>query len=703
MSTAWIRSVDATSRRVLESVFAWHGNNRNLLGAALLTAAAYYLGAKVGLALTFPPLPVSVLWPPNAILLAALLMVPTRWWWAILAAVFPVHLVAELQGGVPLMMVLSWFVSNCTEALIGAGIVRAMTKHPHPFETLTGVTVFVLSAALLAPFLSSFLDAAFVRLNGWGQSSYWEVWRARFLANALATLTLVPLVLTWCRRPSGSVRPVSPDAIGEAAALACGLLVAGLLVFEYHDASTVLMPAILYLPLPFMLWAAFRFGPRGASAVCTVVGFLAIVGAAHGRGPFAAGSSADNALAVQLFLIFVCVFLLCLAAVMAERNEAERALRESEDRYRAVVDSHTDLLCRYLPDTTITFVNAAYCRFFGRSAAELIGRKFIDFVPEGAREAVLVNIERAIRSQGPVTLEHEVIMSDGNLRWQQWIDEPVRAEGVATGEMQGIGRDITERKRMEDHRRELSHATRLVMVGELTAGIAHEINQPLGAILCNVDAAEMLLDSQSDCIDEVRKILDDIRRDDIRASEVIRHMRSLLRKREMEMRPLDLNALIDEVLRLVASDAARRQTIIETRLNPVGHVNGDRVHLQQVLLNLVLNGLEAMVDTPRSRRRLIVFSGRTESGDIEVCVSDAGHGIPAERMRTIFESFVSTKPDGMGLGLSIARSIIEAHGGRIEARNNAMAGAMFRFELPAYPSAGTADATAASASARGGA
>ena len=116
--------------------------------------------------------------------------------------------------------------------------------------------------------------------------------------------------------------------------------------------------------------------------------FLAIIGAAQGRGPFTGGSSVENALAVQLFLVFVAVLLLFLAAAARERDDTERALRESEDRYRAVVDSQTDLLCRYLPDTTLTFVNAAYCRFFGQAASQLIGRKFIDFVPEGAREAV---------------------------------------------------------------------------------------------------------------------------------------------------------------------------------------------------------------------------------------------------------------------------------------------------------------------------
>ena len=231
---------------------------------------------------------------------------------------------------------------------------RALANRAYPFETLRGVTVFIVFAGVLAPFLSSFLDAAFVLLNAWGASDYLTVFRARFLANALAALTVVPLIVSWCHRPEEAAPSAPSGSIGEAAAMAGGLVPVGVLVFEYEGSATAVLPAILYLPLPFMPWAAFRFGPRGASAACAVVSFLAIFGAAHGRGPFAAGSVIEIALAVQLFLIFVAVFLLCLAAATAERNEAERALRASEDRYRAVIDSQTDLLCRYAPDTTIT-------------------------------------------------------------------------------------------------------------------------------------------------------------------------------------------------------------------------------------------------------------------------------------------------------------------------------------------------------------
>src|SRR5687768_4842857 len=165
--------------------------------AAVLVGVAYYIGAKIGFALTLKPYPVSTLWPPNSILLAALLLTPTRSWWLLLLAALPAHLAVELQAGVPVPMVLSWFVSNSTEALIGAGCVRRLIKGPLRFGRLRDVSIFIMFAAFLASFLSSFLDAAFVTLNRWGPSGYWDVWRVRFFSNLLAALTLVPVIVAW--------------------------------------------------------------------------------------------------------------------------------------------------------------------------------------------------------------------------------------------------------------------------------------------------------------------------------------------------------------------------------------------------------------------------------------------------------------------------------------------------------------------------
>jgi hypothetical protein len=167
--------------------------------AAISVFVAYYLGSKIGFLLTFQPHPVSVLWPPNSILLAALLLTPARTWWLALLAAFPAHLAAQLQSNVPPAMLLCWFISNSCEALIGAGCVRYLIRGPVRFDRLRDVGIFCGFAAVAGPFLSSFVDAGFVALNHWGQDGYWQVWRIRFTSNVLATLTLVPLIVSWSR------------------------------------------------------------------------------------------------------------------------------------------------------------------------------------------------------------------------------------------------------------------------------------------------------------------------------------------------------------------------------------------------------------------------------------------------------------------------------------------------------------------------
>ncbi|HYB53453.1 MAG TPA: PAS domain S-box protein, partial [Thermoanaerobaculia bacterium] len=220
---------------------------------------------------------------------------------------------------------------------------------------------------------------------------------------------------------------------------------------------------------------------------------------------------------------------LLIPTLIGKRTDA--ALRASEERYREVVESQTDLICRFAPDTTLTFVNEAYCRYFGRTREELIGRRFLDFTPEAARDAIRRHVLSLIDNPRVEIYEHEVTRPDGTIGWQHWTNHAIRGRDGRIYEFQGIGQDITDRKHAEEAQRSLAQASRLALLGELTASIAHEINQPLGAILSNTDAAEMLLEAGPERLDEVRAILGDIRREDLRASDVIHHTRRLLQRR----------------------------------------------------------------------------------------------------------------------------------------------------------------------------
>jgi len=227
-----------------------------------------------------------------------------------------------------------------------------------------------------------------------------------------------------------------------------------------------------------------------------------------------------------------------------------------------------------------------------------------------------------------------------------------------------------------------AHLERQVAMGALAAAIAHELNQPLGSILHNAEAADMLLASNRASVDEIREILRDIQGEDKRASQIIQRQRAMLRKHEPEQRTLDLNSVVSESLAIVAHDAQIKQVRIDTDLcsSPCA-ITGDPIMLQQVVMNLLLNALDAMAQTPAHRRRVLVRS-RIVRSLVEVSVHDCGMGIAPEVAGLLFEPFNSTKATGMGLGLTIARSIIEAHGGTIEARNNDDGGATFVLTLP---------------------
>jgi signal transduction histidine kinase len=231
---------------------------------------------------------------------------------------------------------------------------------------------------------------------------------------------------------------------------------------------------------------------------------------------------------------------------------------------------------------------------------------------------------------------------------------------------------------------ELWHASRLAVAGELTASIAHEINQPLGAILTNADAGELLLQRGGDSREHLRRIIGDIRRDDLRASDVIRRLRALLAKHDAERIPFDANDALADVVNLLGSEAARRAVTLDFHAGTApARVVGDRVQFRQVIINLVLNAIESAADVADERRK-VVMSVEDRAQRVRIIVRDGGHGIAPEHMPHLFESFFSTKQAGMGLGLSIARTIVESHGGRIWAEPGCGTGpgATFTVELP---------------------
>ncbi len=249
--------------------------------------------------------------------------------------------------------------------------------------------------------------------------------------------------------------------------------------------------------------------------------------------------------------------------------------------------------------------------------------------------------------------------------------------------------DATDRVRAQQEARrllyELAHADRMSMMGELAAALAHEVNQPLAAILSNAQAAQRFLNSRTPDLAEIREIVSDIAADGARAGEVLRRMRTLIKKEKPDFQSLDVNLLLQEVVGLVRNDALIHNVAIELHPGPnPAAVHGDRIQLQQVVMNLLLNAFDA-IEVGRSKNRTVQVESRGDGSEVRVNVRDRGPGIPQATFERLFEPFNSSKPQGLGMGLSISRSIVNLHGGRLWAENNSDGGATFSFALPVHP------------------
>jgi two-component system, LuxR family, sensor kinase FixL len=651
----------------------------------LAVAAAYYIGAKIGFALTFQPHPISVLWPPNSILLAALLLTPVRTWWMILLGAFPAHVAAQAQSNVPPAMILSWFVSNSCEALIGAGCVRYFIGRPVRLDRLRNVGIFCFFAAFLAPFLSSFLDAAFVVLNRFGHDGYWQIWRIRFSSNTLAALTLVPFILTWGANGRAWLARTGRATFLEAGLLSLGILSVNLVIFYRLGPTTD--PALICLPLPFLLWAAVRFRSGGASAAICVLTFLVIWAAGHGYGPFSTKSAAANAFSIQIFLIVTSVPLLLLAGVIEERHKGEIALREREERISLAAESANLAFWTINFERDESWMNDRGRAMFDFQPDEPLSQAvFLARVHPEDRKAVEEAIEQARASSPTFEFEYRIRRPDGETRWLISRGHYERDDRNRIRELLGVAIDVTAQVsanlELRLQREELAHMSRVSSMGELTASLAHELNQPLTAIASNAAAGRRLLEQGPPDPEMFSELLADVSADARRAGDIIHGIHNFVRKSGGVRRPVDLNEIVRKVLRLLHSDLLGRMTTVDTKLLPsLPPVEADAVHLQQVLLNLLMNALEAMQHTAVEQRRITICTG-LEGSFVVVSVRDYGVGLPEENLDKVFSHFYSTKPNGMGMGLTIVRSIVEAHGGNLSAEN-AGEGARFSFQLPA--------------------
>jgi two-component system sensor kinase FixL len=371
-----------------------------------------------------------------------------------------------------------------------------------------------------------------------------------------------------------------------------------------------------------------------------------------------------------------------------ELQASQLQLRESEEQMTLAADAANIGIWVHDLERGEVWASDQWRRLFGFTATERIDFDGVlrRLHPED-RETIGNVLASPSASEGSYEREYRLVLPDGGMRW---IGSRGRFEFAADGKplrRRGVSLDITMRKQAEleaeRHRNAVAHLSRVTTLGEISGSLAHELNQPLGAILANAEAAARGLDKAAPDLVELRAILADVRNDVLRAADTVRSVRAFLRRQDLDIGPRDVAELASEAVRLIRSDAMSREVAVHLELAAgLPPVAGDRIHLQQVLLNLLVNGMDSMSTIPVQDRRLTIRATCPDSRDVEISVIDAGVGIAADELPRVFDSFHTTKPGGLGLGLSICRSIVEAHRGKIALRNNADRGVTASVSLP---------------------
>jgi signal transduction histidine kinase/integral membrane sensor domain MASE1 len=654
----------------------------------LVGAACYYLATKAAWGLCFPDSKVSLFFPPHAVLVAILLLVPTRHWWAYTLAAACSHYIATQEVHWPPLYALHCEIFDAVKSVLVAAGIRWFIKSPFHLITLREAILFVLIAVIIVPVGTAFWGAAFTISNHFG-AYYWIEWRNLSISNGVAAIVLVPVMLISSHHLFTKGGKVAPMRSLEAFALAVAIIVVGYIAFDRLPAGPTTSPALLYTPIPLLIWAALRFGFGGISASMLVITVLAIWGAMLGRGPFLTQTPQENAVALQLFILMAATPLMLLAVAIDDERRLKEAPHISEEHLSLAVE------CAQLALWDCDVVR-------DRVWMTDEGRKFFDFAPgEPIRISDLINlggrvhpedsaartkaIQHTLKMGGAYDAEYRILLRDGSVRWVATRGRPSVAVNGTPRRLLGVSMDITRQKQAtadaQIQGEELAHLSRAATLHVLSCSLAHELSQPLYSILINAQTGQRFLAQEKPDLAELQAIFTDIVSADQRAAEIIERMRTMLRRGEVALQSVSVNESFEELLHLIRSDLITRGVsvfnLITADLPPT---LTDRVQLQQVLLNLIVNACDAMESNPPQDRHL-TLTAFVVHNEMRIGVLDDGVGLPDD-VEALFRPFYTTKRGGLGMGLTICHKLVTAHGGRLWAERRAERGAAFYVALP---------------------
>mgnify|MGYP003583076922 CR=1 FL=1 len=668
--------------RTFKSLWTHRPQFRHLAGFF----GAYVLGCGFAQLLAIVPGTGISVWLPSGLFMATLVLSPrTSWPWWILAG-----FLAELVGNVvwfnnPLAAAVLIFGGNALEALVGAWLVNRACGRPVRQDTLQEVLAFVVLGACVAPLISATIGAATVSLVIQSQG-FRGAWPLFWIGDATGVLIVAPLAVAIIQN-WGRDAHLSRARWIEAIVLA--LIFLGIAALSLGGS----LP-FAFIIMPPLLWAAVRFEFKGAAVMLALLALVTAVFTVSGASQFAGDSESQRhkQIMLQLFLAISAFSALVVAAISRQHQLALITLRQSEGSLRDLLRTLPIQIWCTNPEGKPIYFSQQLQEFLGFDVGDKdatgtprLSSVLTAIVHPDDLDAVSAGLANSFRTGEPFALKHRQRRHDGQYRWFETRATAMRNSDRAIVQWNGVCFDIDEQVRAEDSLRgasdKLSHAAQLASLAELSASIAHEVNQPLAAIIANSHACRRWLRGGAPNIERAMTTVERITRDANSAADVVVRVRALFRRAPQARSYESINSLIIEVCRLLADKTASQGIRIETQLEAaLPSTSVDRVQVQQLLVNLIRNGIEAMESSGADSRSIHVRSCRAGTDSLRVEVRDFGSGF--RDLESAFSPFVTTKPNGMGMGLAICRSIIEAHGGRLWASNNEAGGATVTFTLP---------------------